>query len=133
MAVEFTCPSCTSRHAVAEHVAGRPFRCSGCGKMLVAPTTSGTTAREAVRPASRGEYDEHQDRTEQEMGTGLQMTLLIIGGGVLLLLLLFCFGGVGMFIPRMLHKEGEAVKLPGKAVEDMPERTGEMPDQPDVK
>jgi hypothetical protein len=104
MPIEFTCPGCTSRHACAEHMAGRQFRCNGCGKILTVPGASGEAISERPRSTSadHGEtYAEAQERGAG-MGSGLQMAVIVIGGGLLLLLLVgFCLG-FGLWLPRHL-------------------------------
>ena len=90
MAIEFTCPGCQSRHACADHMVGRQFKCGGCGKILEVPATSAADSAPRRRVAA-----DNEDHPEERggMGAGLQVTLLIGGGIALLVFFLFCMGG----------------------------------------
>jgi hypothetical protein len=120
MPIEFTCPGCTSRHAFAEHMAGRQFRCNGCGKILTVPAVSGEAITERPRPKPADPADAGASYADAEepaggMGFGLQAALLIIGGGILLVLLGgFCLGFGFWAVPghRDVIEHGPAAAQP---------------------
>jgi hypothetical protein len=111
MPIEFTCPGCTSRHAFADHMAGRQFRCNGCGKILTVPASSGEAITERPRPQPTdpdANYAEAEERAPA-MGTGLQVALLVIGSVLLVLMLGFCLG-FGFWMPGRMAEPGPVIE-----------------------
>jgi hypothetical protein len=92
MAIEFVCSSCQSKHACADHLVGRQFKCGGCGRILQVPATSQAGVGAAPRRGTSA--DAHADHAEERggMAVWMQVTLLVFGTLVLVVLLLLCLG-----------------------------------------
>jgi hypothetical protein len=129
MAIEFVCSSCQSKHAYAEHMAGKQFRCGGCGKILTVPAPGQEGITTQPRPPRRAPADD-VDVGEQRaiaMGQGVQTTLLIVGAIMVGLLLFACLAGGVMF--TWLREEPPARDAPMPAVP----HEEEMKADPDAK
>jgi hypothetical protein len=119
MAIEFVCSACQSKHAYAEHMAGKQFRCGGCGKILTVPAPGGEaiTAQAPRHAPAPADEPDSGERDAGVMGSGLQATLLIVGSVVLVVVLLACLGGGAMFLWVGARVEEQDVMPPANVIE----------------
>jgi hypothetical protein len=132
--IEFVCNSCQSKHAAADHMAGKQFRCGGCGKILTVPLPGQEASAPAPRPqpvgrgADEAALDPGEERGEAAMSAGVQTTLLIFGGVVVVVMLLLGCGAVLLGVPIFIARPA----VPPPVMEEAPAPVA-PPDAPAMK